>query len=94
MGARPLFICGMLVFEAVVMASLGAVLGVIMLYAALSGAQSSIDSNFGIWLPIEAPNLRELAVLFIVVCAGAIVSLIPALRAYKLSVADGMIVHT
>lgn len=94
MGARPLFICGMLVFEAVVMASLGAVLGAIMLYAALSGAQSSIDSNFGIWLPIEAPNLRELAVLFIVVCAGAIVSLIPALRAYKLSVADGMIVHT
>ena len=94
MGARPLFICGMLVFEAVVMASLGAVLGVIMLYAALSGAQSSIDSNFGIWLPIEAPNLRELAVLFIIVCAGAIVSLIPALRAYKLSVADGMIVHT
>ncbi|MDG2189363.1 MAG: ABC transporter permease [Paracoccaceae bacterium] len=94
MGARPQFICGMLVFEAAVMASLGAVLGVIMLYAALSGAQSSIDSNFGIWLPIEAPNLRELAVLFIVVCAGAIVSLIPALRAYKLSVADGMIVHT
>ena len=82
------------VFEAVVMASLGEVLGVIMLYPALISAQPSIDSNFKIWLPIEAPNLLELALPLIVVCAGAIVSLIPAFRAYKLFIADGMIAHT
>ncbi|MGJ8585898.1 MAG: ABC transporter permease [Marinosulfonomonas sp.] len=94
MGARPLIILGMLVLEAMMMAAVGAVLGVGLLYIGLIIAQPILDSAFGLWLPIEAPTLREVWVLVGVVGAGAIVSLVPALRAYKMSLADGMMVKT
>ena len=94
MGARPVTILSMLIFEAMIMAAVGALLGLALLYVGLSVAQPILDSAFGLWLPIEAPTLRELWVMICVVCASAIVSLVPAIRAYRMSVADGMIVKT
>jgi len=94
MGARPAHILGMLVLEAMLTAILGAVLGLGLLYAGLVVARPIVDSAFGLWLPIDPPALRELWVLLGVVAAGAIVSLIPALRAYRLSLADGMMVRS
>ena len=94
MGARPVTIMGLLVLEAVLTAAVGALLGVALLYAALVVAQPMIDSAFGLWLPIEPPSMRELWVLLGVVIAGAIVSMVPAARAYRLSLADGMMVRT
>jgi putative ABC transport system permease protein len=93
MGARPRVILGLLVLEAVLMAALGALLGLGLLYLGLMIGQPMIDSAFGLWLPIDPPTLREVWVLLGVVAAGAIVSMIPALRAYRLSLADGMIVR-
>ncbi len=93
MGARPRVILGMLVLEAVLMAAVGAVLGLGLLYIGLLVGQPLIDSAFGLWLPIEPPTLREFWVLLGVVVAGAIVSLVPALRAYRMSLADGMMVR-
>lgn len=93
MGARPRVILGMLVLEAALMAALGALLGFALLYAGLIIAQPMVDAAFGLFLPIETPSPHEIAVLFSVVAAGAIVSLLPALRAYRLSLADGMMVR-
>ncbi|MEQ6202431.1 ABC transporter permease [Sulfitobacter sp. HNIBRBA2951] len=93
MGARPRVILGLLVIEAALMAAIGAVLGLGMLYLGLLVAQPMIDAAFGLWLPIEPPSLRELWVLVGVVVAGAIVSMIPAIRAYRMSLADGMMVR-
>lgn len=94
MGARPLTIVGLLVLEAALTAAVGAILGLGLLYVGLSVMQPVIDSAYGLWLPIEAPSLREGLVLVGVVGAGALVSLVPALRAYRLSLADGMMVRT
>lgn len=94
MGARPGTILGLLVLEAMLMAAIGAILGLVLLYAGLLVAQPIVDQAFGLWLPIDAPSLREVWVLLGVICAGAIVSLVPALRAYRLSLADGMMVKT
>ncbi len=93
MGARPRVILGLLVLEAVLMAALGAGLGMALLYGALALARPLIDSAFGLWLPLEAPGLRELWGLLAVVGAAALASLLPALRAYRLSLADGMMVR-
>jgi putative ABC transport system permease protein len=92
-GARPGTILGLLVLEAMVMAALGALLGMAILYAGLALARPVIDSAFGLWLPLDPPGLRELWVLLGVVGAAALVSLLPALRAYRLSLADGMMVR-
>ncbi len=94
MGARPRTIMGLLVIEAMLTSAIGAILGILILYLALIVAQPMIDSAFGLWIPIETPSIRELLVLIGVVLAGAIVSLVPALRAYRLSLADGMMVRT
>ena len=92
MGARPRVIVGLLVLEALLMSAVGAALGVVMLYGGLVVAQPMIDSAFGLWLAIELPTFREGIVVLCVVIAGAIVSAVPAIRAYRASVADGMMV--
>mgnify|MGYP003561747103 FL=1 len=94
MGARPFTILSMLILEATVMAAIGTLLGVAFLYVGLIIAQPLLDSAFGLWLPIDAPSLREVWVILAVICAGAIVSVVPAFRAYRMSVADGMMVKT
>lgn len=94
MGARPAIIVSMLVLEAALTAVAGAVLGMGLLYLGLAILQPVIDSAYGLWLPIGWPGKQEFLVLAAVVLAGAIVSLIPAWRAYRLSLADGMMVKT
>ncbi|WP_227268413.1 ABC transporter permease [Roseobacter weihaiensis] len=93
MGARPRAVLSLLVLEAALMAAIGAILGIALLYLGLTVAQPRVDAAFGLWLPIEAPTLREFWVLLGVVAAGAIVSLVPAFRAYRMSLADGMMVR-
>ncbi len=93
MGARPRTIIGLLVLEASVMAAIGAILGLGLLYIGLFIGQPMIDAVFGLWIPITPPTLHELWVLGAVIAAGAIVSVVPALRAYRMSLADGMMVR-
>lgn len=93
MGARPATILGLLVLEAAVMAAVGAALGLGLLYGALAFAQPLVDSAFGLWLPIGWPTGRELTALAAVIAAAGVASLLPALRAYRLSLADGMMVR-
>jgi putative ABC transport system permease protein len=93
MGARPRIILGMLVLEAALMAAIGSILGLALLYVGLAIGQPFLDSAFGLYLPIEAPTMREGWILLGVIASGVIVSLLPALRAYNLSLADGMIVR-
>jgi putative ABC transport system permease protein len=93
-GARPVTILGLLVLEAILITAAGALLGLGIVYFGLLVAQPFVDSAFGLWLPIEVPSLRELWVLAGVIAAGAIVSIVPATRAYRLSVADGMMIKT
>jgi putative ABC transport system permease protein len=94
MGASPIAIVGLLVLEAILTAAAGGLLGLALLYAGLAVAQPVIDSAFGLFLPINPPAMREFLVLLAVVAAGAIASLVPALRAYRISLADGMLVRT
>ena len=93
MGARPATILGLLVLEAALMAALGAVLGLGLLYAGLVVAQPLVDSAFGLWLSVDPPTAQEAAVLATVIVAAAVASLLPGLRAYRLSLADGMMVR-
>ena len=93
MGARPLVIFGMLIFEASMIAISGAILGFALAYIGLYFARPIVDSAFGLWLPSAAPTLNEFSLLAAVVAACIIVSLLPAIRAYRLSLSDGMTVQ-
>lgn len=91
-GAGPRVIAAMLMVEAVLLTACGIVAGVLLLYAGLWVARPYIDAAYGLYLPITGLASREALVLAAVLGASAIVSLIPAVRAYKMSIADGMTV--
>ena len=93
MGARPLVIFGMLIFEASMIAISGAILGFALAYIGLYFARPIVDSAFGLWLPSAAPTLNEFLLLAAVVAVSVIVSVLPAIRAYRLSLSDGMTVQ-
>lgn len=92
-GARPVTIMSLLMVEAVVMATLAALLGIALLYTGLWVMRPYVDSAFGLYLPIEALSSREGFVVLGVILAAAVTSLFPALRAYRLSLNDGMTVR-
>ena len=94
LGASPRTIFGMLVLEAMLTACAGALLGLGLLYLGLAIGRPIIDSAFGLFLPIDPPAWREFWTLSAVIIASAIVSMLPALHAYRLSVNDGMMVRT
>lgn len=93
-GARPTTILGLFVIEGAFLTISGVVLGVAMLYGALWAARPTIDRLYGLDLAITAPSASDLTTLAAIVLAGVMVSIIPAVRAYRLSVADGMMVRT
>lgn len=93
-GARPRTILGLLTLEAALMSLVAVLLGVALLYTGLFVARSYVDAVFGLYLEITWPSAREYLVLAVVVAAGTLVSLIPALRAYFMSLADGMQVRS
>jgi putative ABC transport system permease protein len=93
-GARPVTILSLLVTEAGVLTFCGVALGAILLYIALIVLQPFIDRTYGLHLAIDPPTWDQLTVLAAIVAAGVVAGLLPALRAYRLSLADGMTVRT
>ncbi len=92
-GARPWTIVVLLTTEATLMAAAGVLVGMALLYTGLWTARPYVDAAFGLYLQIGAPTQRELGVLAGVVAAGAMVSLAPAWRAYRMSLTDGMTIR-
>jgi len=93
-GARPRTVLTLLVAEAGLLGLLGTLLGVVLLYVALLIIRPLVDAEFGLYLEIGWLSQRELLSLLAIVIAGLLAGLLPALRAYRLSLADGMMVRT
>lgn len=93
-GARPRTVLSLLVAEAGLLGLLGALLGIVLLYLALLIIRPLVDAEFGLYLEIGWLTARELLSLLAIVAAGLVAGLLPALRAYRLSLADGMMVRT
>ncbi len=93
-GARPLTILSLLATEAGVLTLCGVVLGSALLYGALVALQPFVDRAYGLHIAIDLPTKEQVEVLAGIVAAGFVAGLLPALRAYRLSLADGMTVRT
>lgn len=94
LGAGPRTIIGLLVSEAGILTVLGICVGTFAMYAALLVVRPLIDSRFGIYLPVDPPSPTELQLLGVILLGGLLAGLLPALRAYRISLADGMMVRT
>jgi putative ABC transport system permease protein len=89
-GARPGHVFALIMGEAGFLTLLGIVLGLSLLYALLLIAQPLVSTDYGIHIALGAPSGYELLLLGAVALAGFIVGCIPAYRAYRLSLADGL----
>ena len=92
-GASPGTVIGLLMIEAGLLSFFGVLLGIALLYIGLYVARPIVDSQYGLYLPIGSLSQRELVMLATIVGAGFAVALLPALRAYQMSLADGMTVR-
>ena len=93
-GAGPKTVVGLLVSEAAILTCAGVIVGMAATYALLFSLRSMIDSAYGLYLDIAPPGLSELGALACIVIGGIVAGLVPALRAYRQSLADGMIVRS
>ena len=93
-GATPAHIMGLLLAEAALLVAAGAVLGMIVTYASLAVLQPLLDKRYGLYLELAPPGGSDLAALALVLLGGVAAGLLPAWRAYRLSLADGMSVRT
>ena len=93
-GARPIHVAGLLVAESTILTVAGVILGAIFVYLGLTVLTPFLDSRFGLSLEIEPPSPYEVGILGAIIAAGVLAGCIPAWRAYKASLADGMTIRS
>ena len=89
-GAGPGTILALLVLESTMLAFLGCLIGVAVVYAGLAVAQSPIEQRFGIHLALRALGETEYAYLAMVMISGMLIGFVPAWKAYRTSLVDGL----
>ncbi len=92
LGAPPRTVFGLLLIESSLLALIGATAGAVLLYGLLFAFRPLINDLYGLYLPINLPSPQEWGMLAAVAFAGAAAGLPPAIRSYRLSLADGMTV--
>ncbi|HCG7306922.1 TPA: ABC transporter permease [Vibrio parahaemolyticus] len=93
MGARPRHVFSLLISEASLLTAAGIVTGVLGLYAILALLQPLIQQHYGINLTLGTLSAYEWMLLNFVQCAGIVIGFIPAFRAYRQSLSDGMTIR-
>jgi putative ABC transport system permease protein len=91
-GAGPGTVVGLLVSEAGLLTVAGVACGIAATYLGLFALQPLIDEHYGLFIDITPPTLIELGTLGLIVAGGVVAGLLPAWRAYRQSLADGMMV--
>jgi len=89
-GARPWHIANLLVLEALALTSLGILLGLLLLYLGIAVSRDLLQSLYGLYLPFALPSGYEWGLLGAILCAALLMGFIPAWRAYRQSLADGL----
>ena len=89
-GARPSMIVSLLVLESGMLTLLGCALGVALTMGGFALAQGTIEARTGIHIALQMPGALEWTYIGIVLAAGVLVGLVPAWRAYRSSLADGL----
>ena len=93
-GAGPKTVIGLLLSEAGLLTAAGVAVGVAATYGMLLGLRPLVDQHYGLYLDVSPPTGLEAAALAAIVVGGILAGLIPALRAYRQSLADGMMIKS
>ena len=89
-GARPWHIASLLIVEAFALALAGVLLGLALLFLGIALAQGYVQANYGLFLPLALPSRYEWTLLGAILAAALLMGALPAWRAYRQSLADGL----
>lgn len=89
-GASLRHVLALLALEGAIVTLLGVVLGIALAVLGIAGLSPWLQSHFGLALSLSEPTLNEWLLLASLVAAGWLASLLPGIRAYRLSLADGL----
>ena len=93
LGAGPGMIASLLVNEAVILTFGGIVFGLMIMYALLAVGQPVIENQFGLYIPIQGLSLYEYGYLVVILAMAVVMGLLPAWRAYKNTLQDGLTIR-
>lgn len=93
LGARPGHVFGLILGEAMAITMSGIGLGIMLVYGIFMIGQDWIASNFGLFIELNllAPNLVYYVLSITLI--GCLIGLIPGIRMYRYSLADGMTIR-
>lgn len=93
LGARPWQVGSLLLVESGTIALLGTIFGVVLVHALMLALAPWIGARFGLQLHALAFTLRELVLVLMVLAGGLVAGIVPALLAYRRSLADGLTIR-
>ena len=89
-GVGPLKVLFLLVLESGLLALAGSLLGIALVYGLVVVLQPFVEGQFGLHLPVKPLTATEYLYVAGVVLAGLVVGLIPAWKAYRNALSDGL----
>lgn len=89
-GAGPRQMLMLLALEGALVTLSGVVLGAVACVAAVAALRTWVQSQLGVMLQLQWPNENEWLLLAALLACGWVASLIPGIRAYRLSLVDGL----
>jgi putative ABC transport system permease protein len=89
-GARPRDVFALLAIEGIALSALGAALGALLVGVLVLALAPWLQANYGLALRGGWPGPAQWRLLAGIIAVGAIASLLPGWRAYRLSLADGL----
>ncbi|MYD98453.1 MAG: ABC transporter permease [Gammaproteobacteria bacterium] len=93
-GAGPGWVFGLLLAEAVILAGAAAILGAVAVHAGMLAARPIVLERLGFYLAAGPPGTFDLIIVLAVTAAAGLIATLPAWRAYRFSLADGLTVRT
>jgi len=90
MGASPRALMGFVLIESVMVCLIGIVTGYAVTQFLILIAQDMLRIQFGVMVQPGLPSLQALVSMGLLFCVSMLASLLPAWRAYSLSLMDGL----
>jgi putative ABC transport system permease protein len=89
-GARPHHVFTLMIAEAGLLAAVGCLGGVLLAYLLLIVGRPMLETRFGIFVSLTVLSPYEIAILAAIVVGALLMGLLPAFRAYRNTLSDGL----
>jgi len=89
-GARPVHVFMLLCIESALLTLAGILTGLLLHYVLTALGSVFLQQNFGLSIVLALPDSSDFLILAAIAFAGVLAGTLPALQAYRKSLADGL----